>query len=112
MTIEVRVPPMGESVSEATIGQWHKKQGEAVKADDILVELETEKVTVEVRAQQSGVLSSIAAKPGDTVNVGGLLGAIDEGATATAAPAAKPAKVAEPAKAEAAALSPAVRKIV
>ena len=54
MTIEVRVPPMGESVTEATIGSWHKKAGEAVKADDILVELETDKVTVEVRASSAG----------------------------------------------------------
>ena len=112
MTIEVRVPPMGESVTEATIGNWHKKAGEAVKADDILVELETDKVTVEVRAAGAGVLASIAAKPGDTVNVGGLLGAIEEGGAASTAPAAKPAKSPEPAKAEAAPLSPAVRKIV
>jgi 2-oxoglutarate dehydrogenase E2 component (dihydrolipoamide succinyltransferase) len=113
MTIEVRVPPMGESVSEATIGSWHKKAGEAVKADEILVELETDKVTVEVRAQAAGVLSSISAKPGETVNVGGLLGAIEEGGAAPAAPtAAKPAKAPEPAKAEAPPLSPAVRKIV
>ena len=110
MTIEVRVPPMGESVSEATIGNWHKKPGEAVKADDVLVELETDKVTVEVRAQGAGVLASIAAKPGDTVNVGGLLGAIEEGGAA-AASAAKPAP-APAAKPEAAPLSPAVRKIV
>jgi 2-oxoglutarate dehydrogenase E2 component (dihydrolipoamide succinyltransferase) len=113
MTIEVRVPPMGESVSEATIGSWHKKAGEAVKADEILVELETDKVTVEVRAQAAGVLSSISAKPGETVNVGGLLGAIEEGGAAPAAPtAAKPAKAPEPSKTESAPLSPAVRKIV
>jgi len=124
MAKEIRVPQLGESVTEATIGKWFKTQGDAVKADEPLVELETDKVTVEVPAPASGVLSSVAAQPGQTVNVGALLGAIEEGATAAAAPKAEarpakaeePKKVAEPqpqpASGEAKPLSPAVRKIV
>ncbi|WP_119390289.1 2-oxoglutarate dehydrogenase complex dihydrolipoyllysine-residue succinyltransferase [Taklimakanibacter lacteus] len=122
MAKEIRVPQLGESVTEATIGKWFKAQGDAVKVDEPLVELETDKVTVEVPAPAGGVLSSIAAQPGQTVNVGALLGAIEEGAAGAAAPKAeaKPAaKPAEPAPAapaavavEAKPLSPAVRKIV
>jgi 2-oxoglutarate dehydrogenase E2 component (dihydrolipoamide succinyltransferase) len=114
MAKEIRVPALGESVSEATIGKWFRSEGDAVKADEPLVELETDKVTVEVPAPVSGKLSSIAAKPGTTVNVGGLLGAIEEGAAGTAGPAkpaSAPAKKAEPAKAEVP-LAPAVRKMV
>src|SRR5687768_14878094 len=81
---EIRVPTLGESVTEATIGKWFKKPGDAVKADEPLVELETDKVTVEVPAPAAGVLADIAAKEGDTVNVGALLGAIDAGAAAAA----------------------------
>ena len=99
MATEIRVPTLGESVSEATVGTWFKKVGDAVKADEILCELETDKVTVEVPAPASGVLSEIVAKDGETVAPGGLLGQIAEGAVADAAPAATPA---EPAKAEAA----------
>jgi 2-oxoglutarate dehydrogenase E2 component (dihydrolipoamide succinyltransferase) len=84
MATEIRVPALGESVTEATIGKWFKKPGDAVKADEPLVELETDKVTVEVPAPAAGVLSEIAAKEGDTVNVGAKLGAIDAGATAAA----------------------------
>ncbi len=113
------MPALGESVTEATIAKWFKNVGDAVKADEPMVELETDKVTVEVPAPASGKLASIAAAAGTTVNVGALLGAIEEGAAgaaakpAAAAPAAAPAalKIAEPAKAEAP-LSPAVRKIV
>ena len=124
MATEIRVPTLGESVTEATIAQWFKKEGEAVAADEPLVELETDKVTVEVPAPAAGVLSNISVKDGDTVEVGALLGAITEGAGAPAAkaepaaepaPAAAPAPAAEPAPAPAAAdqpLSPAVQKLV
>src|SRR5215472_6209309 len=85
---DIRVPTLGESVTEATIGKWFKKAGEAVAVDEPLVELETDKVTIEVPAPSAGVLSEIAAKDGDTVAVGALLGMINDGA---GAPAAKPA---------------------
>jgi 2-oxoglutarate dehydrogenase E2 component (dihydrolipoamide succinyltransferase) len=71
---EIRVPTLGESVTEATIGKWFKKPGEAVAVDEPLVELETDKVTIEVPAPAAGVLSDIAAKDGETVAVGALLG--------------------------------------
>lgn len=74
MTMEIRVPTLGESVTEATIGRWFKKPGEAVSADEPLVELETDKVTVEVPAPAAGVLAEVLAKPGDTVGVGAVLG--------------------------------------
>ncbi|HEY0146603.1 MAG: 2-oxoglutarate dehydrogenase complex dihydrolipoyllysine-residue succinyltransferase [Methylovirgula sp.] len=90
MTIEIRVPALGESVSEATIGRWFKKAGETVKADEPLVELETDKVTLEVNAPSAGVLSEIAAESGTVVKPDALLGAIAEGAGAPAAPAASP----------------------
>ena len=117
MNKEIRVPALGESVTEATIAKWFKNVGDAVKADEPMVELETDKVTVEVPAPASGKLSSIAAAGGSTVKVGALLGAIEEGAAgnaakpAAAAPASVAAKVAEPEKADIP-LSPAVRKIV
>src|SRR5258708_22948724 len=96
---EIRVPTLGESVTEATIGKWFKKPGEAVAVDEPLVELETDKVTIEVPAPAAGVLSDIAAKDGETVAVGALLGQIKEGAgapakSAGAAPAAAPAAAA------------------
>jgi 2-oxoglutarate dehydrogenase E2 component (dihydrolipoamide succinyltransferase) len=90
---EIRVPALGESVTEATIGKWFKKPGEAVAVDEPLVELETDKVTIEVPAPAAGVLADIAAKDGDTVAVGAVLGQIKEGAGAAAvksAPAAAP----------------------
>jgi 2-oxoglutarate dehydrogenase E2 component (dihydrolipoamide succinyltransferase) len=98
---EIRVPTLGESVTEATIGKWFKKAGDAVAVDEPLVELETDKVTIEVPAPAAGVLSDIVVKDGETVAVGALLGEIKEGAGAPAAkPAAAPAaKAAEPAKA-------------
>jgi len=100
MATEIRVPTLGESVTEATIGRWFKKAGEAVAADEPLVELETDKVTVEVPAPVAGVLSEIKAKDGETVAVGALLGSIAEGAGGgKAAPKAVPAKVAAPAEA-------------
>jgi len=88
MATEIRVPTLGESVSEATVGTWFKKVGDAIKADEPLCELETDKVTIEVPAPASGVLSEITANAGDTVEPGGLLGQIAEGAAAAAAPAA------------------------
>ena len=95
---EIRVPTLGESVTEATIGRWFKKAGDAVAVDEPLVELETDKVTIEVPAPSAGVLGDIIAKDGETVAVGALLGQINEGAGAPATkPAAAPAKAAAPA---------------
>ncbi len=84
MATEIRVPTLGKSVTEATIGQWYKKVGDAVNADEPLVELETDKVTVEVPAPSAGVLSEIIAQEGETVEVGALLAALDAGASAAA----------------------------
>src|SRR5438552_9379230 len=80
---EIRVPALGESVTEATIGKWFKKPGDRVAVDEPVVELETDKVTIEVPAPASGVLASIGPKDGETVAVGALLGQIED---ATAAP--------------------------
>jgi 2-oxoglutarate dehydrogenase E2 component (dihydrolipoamide succinyltransferase) len=93
---EIRVPTLGESVTEATIGKWFKKPGEAVAVDEPLVELETDKVTIEVPAPAAGVLADIAAKDGDTVAVGAVLGQIKEGAGALAAAAVKSAPAGTP----------------
>jgi 2-oxoglutarate dehydrogenase E2 component (dihydrolipoamide succinyltransferase) len=92
MATDIRVPALGESVTEATIGQWFKKVGDPVAADEPVVELETDKVTIEVPSPIAGVLSAISANPGDTVNVGALIGAIGEGAAAPAPKAPEPAK--------------------
>ena len=90
---EIRVPTLGESVTEATIGRWFKKAGDAVAVDEPLVELETDKVTIEVPAPSAGTLSEIVAADGATVAVGALLGQITEGAAGVAKPpAAAPAK--------------------
>ena len=97
---EIRVPTLGESVTEATIGRWFKKTGDAVAVDEPLVELETDKVTIEVPSPSAGTLGEIVAKDGETVAVGALLGQITEGAAKPAA--AKPAEAA-PAKPAAAA---------
>ncbi|MGO4564560.1 2-oxoglutarate dehydrogenase complex dihydrolipoyllysine-residue succinyltransferase [Rhizobium sp. 2YAF20] len=99
MATEIRVPTLGESVSEATVGTWFKKVGDAVKADEPMLELETDKVTIEVPAPASGVLSEIVVQAGETVGLGALLGQIGAGTGAVAAPA----KAAEPAVAAAAA---------
>jgi len=109
---EIRVPTLGESVTEATIGKWFKKPGDAVAVDEPLVELETDKVTIEVPAPAAGVLSDIAAKDGDTVAVGAVLGQIKEGAgtapaKAAAQPAAPPAPSVAPAPPKPAAAAPA-----
>ncbi len=94
---EIRVPTLGESVSEATIGKWFKKPGEAVKKDEPILELETDKVTLEVNAPESGVLAEIVAADGATVGVGALLGQIIAGSASTSTAAATPAKKEAPA---------------
>jgi 2-oxoglutarate dehydrogenase E2 component (dihydrolipoamide succinyltransferase) len=76
MASEIRVPTLGESVTEATVASWYKKSGDAVNADEPLVELETDKVTVEVPAPASGALGEILVKEGETVEVGTLLGMV------------------------------------
>ena len=101
MATEIRVPTLGESVTEATVAKWFKKPGDSVSADEPLVELETDKVTVEVPAPSAGVLSEIVAKDGETVEVGALLGQIGEGKGAASAPKKEEPKKEEPKKAEA-----------
>lgn len=113
MAIQIVVPQLGESVSEATIAKWHKKAGDAVKVDELVVELETDKVTLEVNAPASGVISAISFKEGDTVGVGAVLGQMNEGAapakvanaSAVVVVASKPSNVNTPI------LSPAAAKI-
>ena len=129
MSVQIMVPALGESVSEATVLKWFKNVGEAVEVDEPLVELETDKVTVEVPAPAAGVLMAIDATGGAEVAVGAILGSLEEGGTASAAPAAPTefragaAPAAEPAPAPQpkselapaasdAKLSPAVRKLV
>ena len=111
MSIQIKVPAMGESVTEATVSKWFKKQGDAVKRDEPLLELETDKVTVEVPAPADGSIESISVEEGATVQVGAVLGAIAEGAKGaaaapvtakTSAAAAKPAPAKPAAKTEAA----------
>jgi 2-oxoglutarate dehydrogenase E2 component (dihydrolipoamide succinyltransferase) len=121
---EIKVPTLGESVSEATVSKWLKQPGDAVAMDEALVELETDKVTLEVNATAAGVLGEIAVAEGTTVNVGALLGLIEDGAAPAAKPAAKPApkpvaapapSAPAPAAAPSAALEssgPAARKLV
>jgi 2-oxoglutarate dehydrogenase E2 component (dihydrolipoamide succinyltransferase) len=100
MSTEIRVPTLGESVTEATVGRWFKKPGDAVKADEPLLELETDKVTLEVNAPAAGALAEIVAKDGETVTPGALLGHIAEGAvTAVAVPASESAAASTPAPA-------------
>jgi 2-oxoglutarate dehydrogenase E2 component (dihydrolipoamide succinyltransferase) len=123
---EIRVPTLGESVTEATIGKWFKQPGDSVAVDEPLVELETDKVTIEVPAPAAGVLGDIAAKDGETVAVGALLGQIKEGAKdgasapaatpaakVSAPPAEKPAPAPSPAKSPSpdAPLAPSVRRL-
>lgn len=108
MATEIRVPTLGESVSEATVGTWFKKVGDAIKAEEPIVELETDKVTIEVPAPAAGTLSEIVAQAGETVGLGALLGQIAEGAGAAAAAPAAAEKKPEPvAAAPAAAARPA-----
>ena len=94
MAIEIRVPTLGELITEATVGKWFKKAGDPVQADEPLVELETDKVTLEVNAPSAGVLSEIVAETGQTVAIGALLGQVAPGA-ATAAAVAAPAAAAK-----------------
>lgn len=113
MALEIKVPTLGESVTEATVGQWLKKQGDAVARDEPLVELETDKVTIEVPAPAAGRLEQIVVKDGETVGVGALLATLAEGAAGKAAPInagpevpqprpeTKPATQVAPAKADA-----------
>ena len=116
---DIRVPTLGESVTEATVGKWFKQPGDPVAVDEPLVELETDKVTLEVPAPAAGVLADIAAKNGDTVAVGALLGQIKEGAGGAArpsAPAPRPAELPKSAPAPAAKpadmpMPPSVRKM-
>lgn len=117
MTTQIIVPALGESVQEATVAKWLKKVGDAIAVDDPLVELETDKVTLEVNATAAGVLSEIKVQTGENVEVGAVLGAIAAGNGAVAAPKAEaPKAAAAPAPAKSAPvdapLSPAVRKIV
>src|ERR1700719_271968 len=102
MSIDIKVPAMGESVTEATVSKWFKKQGDAVKRDEPLLELETDKVTVEVPAPADGSIESISVQEGATVQIGAVLGAIAEGAKGTVAPAVEPAPAAKPAAPKAA----------
>ncbi len=115
MTIEIKVPALGESVSEAGIAKLHKKVGDAVKADELIVELETDKVTLEVNAPSAGVISDLKVKEGDNVKVGDLIALMSAGGAAvSAAPAAAKAPVAAaPAQNNSAAafLSPAPKKL-
>ena len=94
MTVEIRVPTLGESVTEATVGKWFKKEGDAVKIDEPLCELETDKVTVEVPAPVAGVMGTIVVAQGTTIAVGSVLGTIKEGATAAPSPSPSPSAAA------------------
>ena len=119
MATDIKVPQLGESVTEATVAKWFKQPGEAVAADEPIVELETDKVTLEVNAPAAGAIGEIVANEGDDVEVGALLGTLDEGAAGSAAPVAAkaeppkeepkaaPAPAAEPAPAAAPAATPA-----
>ncbi|TGK12498.1 2-oxoglutarate dehydrogenase complex dihydrolipoyllysine-residue succinyltransferase [Leptospira fletcheri] len=121
MSIEIKVPEMGESITEATIANWVKKEGERVEQDEVLVELETDKVTMEVPAPSAGVLQKINKKPGDTVKIKEVIGLIDPAATASSTP--PPSSSSQPAKTTPASTSsntgttnetlpPAVRKLI
>jgi 2-oxoglutarate dehydrogenase E2 component (dihydrolipoamide succinyltransferase) len=120
MTTEVKVPVLGESVSEATVGAWLKQPGEAVKLDEPICSLETDKVAIDVPSPVAGILSAHMVQPGDTVNVGAVIATVEAGgvAAAPAAVAVAPAAIPAPAPAPAAetqsetTLSPAVRRAV
>ena len=129
MSIDIHVPTLGESVSDATIARWIKKAGETVAVDEPVVELETDKVTLEVPSPAAGILEEIIAAEGDTVEVGALLARVTEGATGKAdkqptakvvepvtsvapAPTAPPAIVAPAPTFDLSSLSPAVRRLV
>jgi len=111
MTTQIKVPTLGESVTEATVAKWFKAVGDAVKADEPLVELETDKVTVEVPAPAAGVLTEISVEAGATVEVGAVLGAIAAGAGAVAAPAPAAAVAAAPVASAAVPAMPSAKKL-
>ncbi|HCJ28933.1 MAG TPA: dihydrolipoamide succinyltransferase [Pseudomonas sp.] len=120
MAIEIKAPQFPESVADGTVATWHKQPGEAVKRDELIVDIETDKVVMEVLAEADGVLTEIVKNEGDTVLSGELLGKLEAGATASAAPAAAPAEASAPAAASASApaaggedaiLAPAARKL-
>ncbi|MDH0288959.1 2-oxoglutarate dehydrogenase complex dihydrolipoyllysine-residue succinyltransferase [Pseudomonas sp. GD04087] len=119
MAIEIKAPTFPESVADGTVATWHKKVGEAVKRDELIVDIETDKVVIEVLAEADGVLAEIVKNEGDTVLSNELLGKLSEGGAAAAAPAAASAPAAAPAAAAPAAaaagddniLSPAARKL-
>lgn len=114
MSVEIKVPALGESVTEATVAKWFKAPGDAVAADEMLVELETDKVTMEVPAPAAGRLAEIRVAEDENVEVGAVLGLIEEGAAGeAAAPTSAPAAEPEPeAPAAEMPLSPAVRKLI
>lgn len=97
MSTEVKVPTLGESVAEATIGEWLKQPGEAVALDEPIASLETDKVAVEVPSPVAGVMGQHLAKVGDNVSVGAVIATVEAGGTATAAPAAAAAPAPAPA---------------
>jgi 2-oxoglutarate dehydrogenase E2 component (dihydrolipoamide succinyltransferase) len=113
MPVEIRVPTLGESVVEATIAQWLKAPGDAVKAGEAIVALETDKVNVEVEAEIAGIIGQITKQAGDTVGVGEVLGILSEGAGASAPPPAadKPAEAAATVPAREAASTPTAARI-
>ncbi|AJE15046.1 MULTISPECIES: 2-oxoglutarate dehydrogenase complex dihydrolipoyllysine-residue succinyltransferase [Stutzerimonas] len=120
MAIEIKAPTFPESVADGTVATWHKKPGEAVKRDELIVDIETDKVVMEVLAEADGVLTEIVKNEGDTVLSGELLGKLEAGASAAAAPASAPAAAAAPqaaaesapaASAEEQILAPAARKL-
>jgi 2-oxoglutarate dehydrogenase E2 component (dihydrolipoamide succinyltransferase) len=120
MAIEIKAPTFPESVADGTVATWHKKPGEAVKRDELIVDIETDKVVMEVLAEADGVLTEIVKNEGDTVLSGELLGKLEAGASAAVAPASAPAAAAAPqaaaesapaASAEEQILAPAARKL-
>ena len=113
MTIEIKAPTFPESVADGTVATWHKQPGEAVSRDELLVDIETDKVVLEIVAPADGAISEIIKAEGDTVLSDELIGHVEEGAGAAPAPEAAPAAAAEPAAASAEIkLSPAARKMV
>ena len=108
MAVELTVPALGESITEAVVGKWHKKVGDTVAVDEPVVVLETDKVTIDVPAPAAGTIAAIAHGEGDTVKIGDVLGSIAPGAGAAASPpAAKPAQPSAPAAAVAPVPAPA-----
>ncbi len=85
---EVKVPEMGESIMEGTIAKWHVKEGDQVNQGDVLAELETDKVNIEISAEESGIIAQLLSKEGETVQVGETIARIGSGAGAVSAPAA------------------------